>query len=291
MQERKTLYSRCRDDKSLLSYGDTRSPLNFRNTRRLLISLEILLLILIPSNARALLDRHAWVKGRGCASYPSESMHVLRSLRETSFIGVIATCSRPYSLDDLICSYIELVYHSPGCTFRLDWNLLHHPLYREDRLSAMFGRSFPVDGLFMSAGTRFDRKAVRGFPGESSFAVSLAGGYTGAGPLDIGLEGFQSVNGCRESRALLMKVSLHLESFSIVLNRTLFGIRDGDSGIGIEMYVCRCLSLVSGYRFGMNEISGGLLYSRGLLLVGFSWNHHPALGRTLSLSVGRLWSR
>jgi hypothetical protein len=239
----------------------------------------------------AILDSPVWVQGRGGASYPSESHNIISDFKEKRFFGLISTCSNPYSIDDLLTSYIKVGYHFHRGSLWTDWYLLHHPLYREDHLAVMYGQALLIEGFLIQVKPSFERRQVLGFPSESVGILTIMAVYEWMRFVCFGLDWSILNSGFSGSSLVISKLSLQMDSFAFVVNQVHNRPPERDIRVGVEVELDEKLSLLSGYRLSTDEVSGGVLYTGGRFIFGLTWRHHPAMGVTLSLGVGRLWFR
>jgi hypothetical protein len=245
----------------------------------------------VPSPLAADPQQAAWVSARGGTAFPAERIDVRRDLRERTFFGFISSWSNPYSIDNLITSSTRIGLHSRRCAMWVGWTHLHHTLYREDLISLDLGSRVMGKRLLLAVRPALRRQRVRGFPASSSHDLTIGAACHCTPAVDIG---FGTTFSDRESRPVqqfVMMLSVRLGGFALVLNHISAAPFGREIRVGVEIELDRRLTIVSGYRTGIDEISAGVLIRAGGYLVGMSVNHHVVLRQTVSFSIGRLWVR
>jgi hypothetical protein len=237
------------------------------------------------------IDSHAWIRARGHTKYPAENLDIVQGFRKKRYIGVFSTVTNPYSLSDLLSSSITIGIHSPVRAFWVDWSLVHHPIYREDRFALVYGQRFLLDCFYLAASPSVHTLRVGGLSRERIAALSASAILKGGSRFCIGVEYGTGTHRGRITPWFVLRLSFRHECVNIALNRT---IRKDDGNTlraGLEVMVTRSFSLLSGYRPDTGEIFGGCTIEKDALLFGFAWSDHPALGKTYSLGIGRMWFR
>lgn len=242
-----------------------------------------------PLEAYPVLESAAWISGRGGAGLPSENVDIVYDLREKTFFGFISSCSNPYGIDDLVTADVRLGLHSHTHSIWAGWMLIYYPLYREDRFSLDCGVRFMKSRVLFEVVPALSRRSIGGFPAESAHKLSLHVACRCTEVFDTGIGAILTDRDFR-SRAVV-KLSLRRKPFVLAFNYLSRGTHPRDIRVGAEVELDPRLTLLCGYRTGADEISGGVLVRFSGFLIGFSWRHHAALGKTFSISIGRLWVR
>jgi hypothetical protein len=194
-------------------------------------------------------------------------------------------------MSDLLASSIRIGIYSPVRAFWVDWFLIHHTLYREDRLALVYGQRFLLDSFYLAVSHSIHALRVGGFSSEETTTLSVTAAFKGRHPFEAGLEYRTGTKRRYMKSRFVLRLSFRLDRISVVVNST---VRNGESGTlraGVVFEATRSLSLMTGYRVHTNEIYGGFEIMKGALLLGFAWSDHPALGETYSFGIGRVWFR
>ncbi len=273
MQEGKGLHRRCRIGGFLLVF------------------LSIAACSPAPLGAYPELESAAWISARGGAVFPAERIDIRYNLRERTFFGFISSLSNPFGIDDLITSEARIGFHSRVSAVWAGWALVHHPLYREDRLSLDLGARVLKRRLLFEIRPALRRRRVSGYSASLSRDLSIGASLRCSTNLDIGFGAtLTDRDSWRASRTIVM-VSLRLDALALIINHVSSDRLRRDVRVGAEIELGRRLILVTGYRTGGDEISGGVLIRFSDFLIGISVNSHVVLERTYSLSIGRVWVR
>lgn len=243
----------------------------------------------LSTGSRAFQGRTAWVFGRGGASFPAEDVDLGCAQDEDRLYGFFSTCTRPYGLSDLFDSGMIAGFHSPAQSLWTEWRILHHPLFRDDRLEVTYARRFLFRPLRLWAGPMIRRVRVRGFSSELSGGYTAAAAWDGGGAVGAGVEGRWPVAAGPGPETVILKLALRSGAVEVAVNRHVAGATGVDTRLGAQVALGGGLSILSGYRAGTDELFGGLLFIGKRMLLCVSWSQHPVLGRTFSVGIGRVW--
>ncbi len=233
----------------------------------------------------------AWIQARAGAAYPCEFTGGVCHLRENRYLSFIASFSNPHGLDDLLTSYITVGVHSPRHSVGVDWFAIYHPFYREDRTAIAFRFPFLMRDLHLAVKPSCEVQRISGFRSRFNHSFSVALFYGMTGPISIGMEGRWRGDALGEQPHTILKFSCCMRSLAIVINRVMSGPLHGDTRLGCEVPISGAFTVLTGYRLKTDEIYAGTFFRGDTFLLGFSWGHHPALGRTCTVGVGWSWLR
>ncbi len=252
----------------------------------------VALLISVMASARgaAMHDAPVWVRGAGGASFPLDQLHVVSVRRGSPLVGIFSTFSREYSLPDLVASCTRAGYYSPVHSLWMGWSFLHHPLYREDRVRVSYSRRLAREILRVAVRPAACFRGVEGYERTCAYGLACAAFFSYPSMPCVSIEtGYSS----GDHKRVRLKTGLSIERgpLSAVVNRTMRGMRRGDTCLGFRLEAYGDSGFFAGYRTVTGEAALGVLFRVGRLLIGFSWSYHPNLGKTVSFGVGRLWWR
>jgi hypothetical protein len=227
-----------------------------------------------------------WTAARGGALEPVEHIGVLDLFQSGGYIGLVTSGSRPYGIRDLSAYHLLLCGRGAGWGLSAEWETLRYPHYKRDRFAVSAGIERLLPRMSVVLESKFRREGVTGFPKLSWWRLD------GTVLLDCHL--FMIAVSCptigdRNGRVVSLGCSAGSEVVTLAFNSDLIRGRWIDLRSGFRVAFCPSVSFMAGYRFETDEISFGLVTQWARMLVVLSWSHHPVVGQTIALGVGRLW--
>ncbi|GEM_PF-3459093 len=274
MQKGKVLHRRCIGDGA-----------------RILSAVVIVVELIINSLPTNSTGRTFWIDGRGKTAIPTEESRTLYGTADSVFFGILSNTSNPYSLRGLISTSIRLGRTSPRSSVWACWSITDHTIFRSDRMELIVGGAPLSKKLYISMKPSIERISIEGFRPEGSMTCSASIALVLPGCFAVefegGLEDFRTLKIGESSQRYLLEIGRVLLAF----NRISGGGRRNRSRMGIEVEMSEGICLLSGYELYTGEVSFGMSLCGKWLALGLTWSYHPALGRTFSFGVGRLWWR
>lgn len=171
----------------------------------------------------------------------------------------------------------------------IEWSLLAHPLYREDRAAVAFGWSVRSRWLRIGLKPAVHRRKVLGFEAETAAELSAFSAFSLGSRFSLGVEERITDIAGGACDLMALTASFEVESLTIFYERNVRGGISGDARMGVEVHLCDHFSLLSGYRIETDEMAFGVLAVGRGYIAGVAFRNHPVLGRTGSAGVGRVW--
>jgi hypothetical protein len=227
-----------------------------------------------------------WAAARGGAIEPVEHIGVFDLFQNGGYIGLFASSSRPYGIRDLEAYHLALCVRGAGWGFSGAWETLRYPHYRENRFVAGVGVERLLPRMSVAMETAFRRESVGDFPKLSRWRID------GTVLLDCHLFMIAAscpIMGDRKGMEATLGCSAGSDAIAVTLNIDLVENRWIDPKSGFRVMFGPFASFMAGYRFETDEISFGFLSRWAWMMVVLSWSHHPVVGQTIALGVGRLW--
>ncbi len=227
-----------------------------------------------------------WTAARGGALEPVEHVGVLDLFQSGGYIGLVTSGSRPYGIDDLSAYHLMVCGRGAGWGLSAEWETLRYPHFKSDRFSAGAGIERLIPRMSVVLESEFRQEGVEGFP--KLFLWRLDGTVLFDGHLFM-VAVSCPIMGDRNGRVVSLGCSAGNQVVAIALNSDLIGEHWIDLRTGFRVMFSSSASFTAGYRFQTDEISFGLVTRWSRMIVVLSWSHHPVLGQTIALGVGRLW--
>ena len=229
-----------------------------------------------------------WVAARGGAVEPVEYIGALDPFQGGAYTGLVASGSRPYGIGDLDAYHLMFCVRGAGWGISAEWETLQYPHYISDRVVAGAGVESILPRMSVALESVFRRDGVGGFPKLSRWRID--------GTVLIGGRSFMiavscPITGDRGGRIVSLGCSAGSKIVTLTFNIDLIEDRWLDPRSGFRVMFCPSASFMAGYRFETDEISFGLESRCARIMIVLSWSHHPVMGQTISLGVGRLWLR
>jgi hypothetical protein len=261
-----------------------------REGRRVILFVLIFVFIIDFSSA-AIAGIPVWIKARNGTVHPDIVPNLNWVRADGDYFGLICSVSNPYSINGITDSFLKTGFRNSNNSLWVSWSLLHHDLYREDRVKIHWIREIGGSGFSVGISPAFGGRKVTGFEYEKDGTVKISISFDWK---EVFISGFERVIYDPDfSTDEVAKFMFSINDFplSLLVNYSVLRRNENQLLMGAEANLSNDLCLLSGYGFNTNEISSGLVYQRNNWYFGLSWNHHPVLGSTLSAGIGMLWMR
>ena len=203
--------------------------------------------------------------------------------------GFVSTVSNPYLLDGLVASRLSAGCEAKRYSAWLEWSHLGHSLYREDHLEMILGFSLPLEGCRFAIVPAVEQREVRGLGAARAHSCRVIASYGYAGCVSVGFarSAYESVPGAAPSSGAFLLC--RAGSLALALDRSAPASCEAETRLSIEARCAARCSVRFGYRWGTEELSGGLVVPLASVIVDCAWSQHPVLGSSLSIGIGRFW--
>ncbi len=252
------------------------------------VGFSMLLIALEPGRCGKIPGLPPWIAARGGTLEPLEHVGILDAFHCGRYKGLVASGSRPYGISDLEAYHLMLCARGSGWGVSVAWETLRYPRYRDDRLAAGVGIESRIPRLCFALETDIRREEIGDYPRISMWRLD------GTVLIDCHLAVIAAscpVTGDRNGSPATLGCSAGGDAVAVALNGELKGDRLSGLRSGFRVMFGPSATFMAGYRFETDEISFGLLAHRAGTMVVLSWSHHPVIGQTIALGVGRLWFR
>ena len=225
---------------------------------------------------------------RGQPVRPGGYLDPFHSLVRGEYVLCYSSCAEPYGIDELHTYRSLLGARVEGFALWAVWDACAHPFYRLDELRMRIcSEPFRIPAS-IALEHALRREAVKDFPTSHSTGIAVVIILERAG---FAFSVRSQIAGGTGEIPTLIACSSRFDRFSITAVG--WGKSEGLSLIIVEgeLSLDGFVSFRTGYRLDTDEIRCGLGCRREGVLVTALWSHHPALGRTVTLGVGYVWSR
>jgi len=263
----------------------------FGREGRQIILVVLILIFIVNIYTAAKAGVPVWIKARNGTEHPDIVPNLSWVKLDENYFGLISSISNPYSIDGISDSFLKTGICTRNNNLWVSWSLLHYDLYSENHVKFSWIRKILGCGIAAGIAPGFKGKRVKGFEYETTVTVKALISFSWKELFLYGFEGIIYDSDLSTDQTAKFKFSIIDYPLSLLVNYAVFRRNDNDFILGAEANLSSDLSLLSGYGFNTNEISSGLVYQRNNRYFGFSWNHHPVLGSTLSAGIGMLWIR
>ncbi len=194
----------------------------------------------------------------------------------------------PYGIEGLRAYRLLLGARTERLALWVEWDVIAHTLYRLDELRLRMGVGPFLLPLSIVLEPVVRRESVRGFPAGYSAGLAAVLVARRAG---VGCSLKREISGWGGACPILAECRVGLDRLSFT---TAVYLQDG--GIDLrelegEFSIEGVATLRTGYRFYTGEVLCGIGCRRRGILFTALWEHHPVLGRTVSIGMGYVWAR
>ncbi|MCD6380022.1 hypothetical protein J7M07_06230 [bacterium] len=263
----------------------------FGREGRRVILFVLLFVFIIGISPAVIAGIPVWIKARNGAVHPDIVPNLNWIRANGNYFGLISSVSNPYSINGITDSFLKIGFRNSNNNLWVSWSLLHYDLYREDRVKIQWIREIARSGLSLGISPAFGGRKVTGFEYETDGTVKTSISFDWKKIFTSGFEGIIYDPDFSADEVAKFMFSINDFPLSLLVNYSVLRRNENEFLMGAEANLSSDFCLLSGYGFNTNEISSGLVYQRNNWYFGFSWNHHPVLGSTLSAGIGVLWIR
>ncbi|MBN2072194.1 MAG: hypothetical protein JW814_12130 [Candidatus Krumholzibacteriota bacterium] len=232
---------------------------------------------------------HSWNAAAGGVTLIRPYRMDLPHLSPSGSMGLLVSACQPYSIAGLSSSRFDFFYSTGAIHIDSGMGSLRHALYHEQLFNARISldSSDFYAGLGIDAGLLLKRFSDSGSIVRRDLKVSLSFVISEIGHIVLRVPFRSDCAG--EFHHPPVSVMMILRPLLLFFDLDYAKTADRDHRAGLIMRVEDKLDILSGYRLATGEVSGGILYSHGKMILSFSCSSHPVLGETFYAGVARMW--